>query len=295
MRDFITIEERCAASITPVATTSLSDLVYSIVDTLKLRRQPLVKLRQADGEMFWVASDDLASNSICLNAHERPERYEHAQVSTYGDAAQPPEWPLLVVDSAEPTSLLMNVGVAAQVDIDRAPPAPPTLLVVTGAAACGKSTLLSALAASMPERVVFPNVVATGALPWADAVDIVAESDFAAHVAAGRFAYHAAAPQPSGFQRAVATGSSNSDVRWGVMKEEITELTAGKRGVYVALEEHPAGAIAAKAAEEKAIVVRVALPDVDTLDQRLRASRKQYEEQQVRSAPMRFLYCARQL
>jgi hypothetical protein len=289
-RDFVTVEERHAATITPVASSSLTDLTYSIVDTLKLRRQPLVKLRQADGETFWVECDDLAANSWSLNMHEQPERFAHKAEAAYRDFAAPPEQPLLVVDSPEPVSLLVNLGVAAQLDIERGLPPPPTLLVVTGTAAAGKSALIARLAAAMPERLVFPNVVATGVLPWGDRLDIISESDFAAHAAHGRFVYHAAAdfgdcvPRHAGCEGAV--------LRWGVMRDEVASLAAGKKGAFAVVEEHPVGAAAAKAADAGCVVVRVTLPDVDTLDQRLRLSQKQYEEQQVRAAHCGRFRCA---
>ena len=288
VRDFITIEERCAAAITPVATTTLTDLTYAVVDTTKCRREPLVQLRQADGELFWVPAEELAANALCLNMHQQPERFAVSQKVAYRNFAEPPERPLLVVESAEPVSLLVDLGAAVQCDVDRAPPAPPTLLVVTGAAGAGKSALVAALAASMPERVVRPNVVATSALPWADAVDVIPAADFAEHVAKGAFMYHAETRAHAPEQ---GNGAPQSQLmQWGLMKEEFAEITAGTRDVFVVVEEHPAGAAAARAAAPGALLLAVTVPDLDTMDQRLRASRKEYEEQQARSR-FTFAFC----
>lgn len=314
VRDFVMIEEKRGATITPVATNTLTDLTYSVVDTVKCRREPLVQLRQADGEFFWVRGDDLAANSVCLNMHQQPERFAVSQRHAYRDFSQPPERPLLVVESEEPVELLVDLGVAAQCDIARAPPPPPVLLVVTGVAGAGKSELVRALEATIPERVVRPNVVATAPLPWAQThIDIIPETDFAAHVAKGAFVYHAetrahAAEQGSGAPEA-------QTLRWGLMRDEFDEVASGAKGAFVVVEEHPAGAAAARAATAsaaattaasaadagnvadngangevpaaaaaapKCLVVAVTLPGLDTQDQRLRASAKEYEEQQAR-------------
>jgi guanylate kinase len=266
VRDFVNIEER-HTSITPVLSESLSDLVYSVVDTLKHRRVPLVKLRQSDGETFWVENNNLASNCLCLNMHEQPDRFAHTHHIAYDSFTQTPPQPLLIVENPEPVSLLMSLGVAVKNDIHRSGSAPHRLLLVTGTAASGKTELIRRLAQSMPERIVSPMLVATAPLPWCHGTDLVAASEFAVHVAAGMFVYHAE--------------DAAAGVRWGLLKDEVKEVAAGTKGAFVVVEEHPLGVMAAKEAGVACLVVHVTLPDVDTLDQRLRLSAKSYEEQQV--------------
>ena len=262
---FITVEERCSDSVAPTAATSLAELTYTVVDTLKWRRRPLVRLRQADGEAFWVESDALARNALCLNMHEQPERFAHSAHASHARLDVPLAPPMLVVDSPEPVQLLLNLGAAPQHDVHRTGDAPPTLLFVTGVAAAGKSELISRLAAAMPERVVDAMRVSTRPLAWCSNVDVVTDSEFDEYVAADALVYR----------------TEHGGARWGVLRDEVDDVARGTKGAFVTLEEHPAAVAAARAAGLDCLAVHVTLPDTDTHDQRLRLSSKLYEEQQV--------------
>jgi hypothetical protein len=124
-------------------------------------------------------------------------------------------------------------------------------LLVSGCAGVGKSTIIAALRASMPERIVIPSITATARLPWltADVTDVVPEETFESFVKLGCFVYHV----------------ERRGVRWGLL----------------AVEEHPMGVEAARRFGLAALVAHVVVPNLDTMDQRLRMSSKQYEEQEV--------------
>jgi hypothetical protein len=271
--DFITIEDHCSSSlVSPVRTQDLLELTYSVVDTLKWRRLSLVKLRQADGEMFWVESDNLAANAMCLNMHEPTERYTYAQHMMHASLQEPQREPFLVVDSPEPVSLLIGLGVAPQHDVYRGGNAPPRLLLVTGVTAAGKTEILAFLEAWMPERLVKVMHIATAPLHWTTDVDIITDAEFDAYVQQGALLY--AVDHPCQF-------AGIKGVRWGLLKEVVDMATRGTKGVFVAIEEHPLGVAAMRAAGIDGLVVHVTLPGVDIHDQRLRLSSKQYGEQQV--------------
>lgn len=264
---FITVEERCGDTVAPVAATSLAELTYTVVETLKWRRTPLVRLRQADGEAFWVESDALARNALCFNMHEQPERFAHSASVPHASLDAPLAPPMLIVDSAEPVQLLVNLGAAPQHDVHRTGDAPPTLLFVTGVAAAGKSAMVERLAAAMPERIVDAMRVATQPLAWCSNVDVVTDAEFDEYVAAAAFVYSV----------------EHSGARWGILREEMQDVTNGTKGAFVAVEEHPVAVAAARAAGVECLAVHVTLPDTDTHDQRLRLSSKLYEEQEARS------------
>jgi hypothetical protein len=276
--DFITIEDRCSSSaMTPVRTHDLVELTYSVVDTLKWRRCSLVKLRQADGETFWVESDCLAGNALCLTMNTPPERFANAQHMAHMSLNEPQREPFLVVDSPEPASLLIGLGVAPQHDIHRGGNAPAKLLLVTGVAAAGKSAALAALNSWMPERLVKVVHIATAPLHWTSDVVIVTDAEFDAYVQQGAVLY-AVDHAMTGVN---CRSAGLEGVRWGLLKEVVETATRGTKGVFVAVEEHPLGVLAMRAAGIDGLVIHVTLPDVDTHDQRLRLSHKQYAEQQV--------------
>lgn len=278
---FISTEHRHAASIAPVPSRSLEDLTCAVVATMKLRRQPLVCLRLGDGDTFWVALADLAANALCMNTHTAPAAFAHSAVVAHLRPARPPPQPFLVVDTPEPAELLVGYAVGPVHGVWRKAPPPPRLLAVSGAAGVGKSALVSELRASVGSRLVFPSVTATAPRPWASAHAaeyVIADAVFASLVSRELLVYHAELPTAQGV------------VRWGVLKADLVEVAKGGPAVYAVVEEHPVGAAAVREAVPDALIMHVDVPDVDTMDQRLRMSRKQYEEQQVSH---RLLCCGR--
>lgn len=269
---FISTEHRRAADVSPVPSPTLEDLTYAVVETLKLRRQPLVRVRQGDGETFWVTLADLSSNVLCLNLHTAPTAFAHSASVTHLHPVRPPPQPFLVIDSPEPVQLLLGYAVGPAYGVWREAAPPPRLLAVSGAAGVGKSALVQELRASVGARLAFPDVTATAPRPWATTHStefIVADAIFQSLVDRELLVYHAELPSGEGV------------VRWGVLKADLVGVSKGSGAVYAVVEEHPAGAAAVRAAVPDALIVHVEVPDVDTMDQRLRMSRKQYEEQQV--------------
>lgn len=269
---FISTEHRHGGAVTPVESASLEDLTYAVIGTLKLRRQPLVRVRQGDGDTFWVPLADLAGNTACINMHRSPAAFAHSTTVTHLRPARPPPQGFLVIKSAEPAQLLVGYAVGPVHGVWRGASPPPRLLVVSGAAGAGKSALVNELTASMRPRLVHPAVTSTAPRPWASehATEfVVPEAAFDTLVERGLFVYRA--------EKLHGRGS----LRWGVLKADIADAAAGRQGVFAVVEEHPLGAAAARAAEPDCLVMHLDVPDTDTMDQRLRMSEKQYEEQEV--------------
>lgn len=274
--EFIAIEHR-HGGITPVPSTTLEDLSYAVTGTLKLRREPLVCVRQGDGDTFWVRLADLAANAVCMNINRAPDAFTHRAAITHLQPARPPPQGLLVVDAPEPTKLVVGYAIGPVYDVWRGALPPPRLLLVSGAAGAGKSALVQRLAESLGrDRLVFPAVTCTAARPWAaaDATEfVVSEAAFNTLEGRGLFAYCAEKPHRGGV------------LRWGVLTTDITDAAKGRPGAFAVVEEHPAGAVAARAAVPDCLIMHVDVPDADMMDQRLRMSSKQYEEQEVCALP----------
>lgn len=272
---FISTEHHHGGDVTPVESTTLEDLTYAVVDTLKLRRSPLVRVRQGDGDTFWVTLADLASNAVCMNMHRSPAAFAHRAAVEHLCPARPPPQGFLVVESAEPAQLLVGFAVGPMHGVWRGATPPPRLLIVSGAAGAGKSALVGELTASIGSVLVHPAVTATAPRPWASvraAEFVVSDASFDTLVERGLFAYRAEKPHGGGV------------LRWGVLRADIADAAKerGSDAVFEVVEEHPVGAAAARAAVPDCVVMHVEVPDVDTMDQRLRMSQKQYEEQEVR-------------
>lgn len=272
---FISTEHRHGGDVTAVDSTTLEDLTYAVVDTLKLRRSPLVRVRQGDGDTFWVTLADLAANAVCMNMHRTPAAFAHRAAVEHLRPTRPPPQGFLVVESAEPAQLLVGFAVGPVHDVWRGAAPPPRLLIVSGAAGAGKSALVGELTASVGSVLVHPAVTATAPRPWASARGaefVVSDESFDMLVERGLFAYRAEKPHSGGI------------LRWGVLRTDIADAAKdrGSEGVFEVVEEHPVGAAAARAAVPDCVVMHVEVPDADTMDQRLRMSPKQYEEQEVR-------------
>lgn len=280
---FISVENT-HANITPVPSRTLEDLVYSVVNTVKLRAEPILQLRQSDGETFWVPLAELASNTLCINQYRLPSSFPRTQTLCHINASMVPPQPVILVDSPEPTDLLISLGTAPHHDIEVLFPASPRLLLVSGVAGAGKSTLISALRNSMPERLLFPTITSTAPLSWVgphNKSDLVLLQEFEDLVQVGAFVYVCSLPEEPG-------------VKWGLLRQELVSTTGSlaatsSRGVvspvskafFAVVEEHPVGVLAARSAGVACLVLHVTIPTIDVMDQRLRMSGKCYEEHQV--------------
>lgn len=277
---FVQMEQR-HANIFPVQMHNLEDLVYSIVGTVKLRSQLLIQLQQSDGGTFWVSMEELVINSQCINQYYCPSSFAHTHSIFHLKDSDLPLQPAITVDSAEHTDLLISVAAAPRYCTEHLQSTAPRLLLVTGVAGAGKSTLISGLLKSMPERIYFPKIRSTGYLWWLgqhNQVDIICNDEFEVQMQAGTFLYVAWLPE-------------EPTTRWGLPHcELLPQLPApcqsGEESaceeMFAVVEEHPAGVQAARAAGSGCWVVHVTLPTIEVMDQRLRMSSKGYEEHQVR-------------
>ena len=259
--------------------------MISIVGTVKLRTEPLVLLRQSDGETFWLPLADLANNALCINSHHLPSLFTHADSRCHLFPSTVPVQPSVLVDSPEPTDLLIQISSAPRYNMQYCSLPSPQLLLITGVAGAGKSTLISALQLSMSERLVFPTITCTSPLAWVgqhNKSHVLSPEEFFEQEKAGAFVYVAALPSQKG-------------VRWGLLRQDVlsasaplpaTSLCGGpvlpsEKAFFAVVEEHPAGVLAAREAGVKCLVLHVTVPTIDIMDQRLRMSSKCYEEEQV--------------
>jgi guanylate kinase len=198
-----------------------------------------------------------------------------------------PSAPVILVDSTEPTDLLISLGAAPSYPIERCLPRSQQILLISGVAGAGKSTLISFLRKSMPERLVFPTVTSTAPLAWLGShneFEVVSSDEFEKLAQAEGFVYIAALPAQK----------YRGEMKWGLLRRELESASASitatmceaeesiaNTGIFAVVEEHPLGVIAAKAAGAPCVVLHVTLPNLDAMDQRLRMSGKRYEEHQV--------------
>ena len=240
-------------------------------------------LRQSDGNTFWVSLSDLANNASCINCHHLPDTFPHLNSLCHLSPCALPKQPMIFVESPEPTDLLIHLQTAPQHDMDHSPMQPPQLLLISGVAGAGKSSLITALRASMPEQLMFPTVMCTGALSWIGTHNtqiIISSESFAELQNSGSFVYSASL-------------SPESCVQWGVLKADVqyappgfpatqrTDKLTDCKPYYAVIEEHPFGVMAARSAGVACQVLHVSVQTVDVMDQRLRMSEKCYEEHQV--------------
>lgn len=87
------------------------------------QRQQLIQLQQVDGATFWVALPELAANAACLLlAHDTAEFAQQQHLRRL-DAATAPRQQLLVLNTAEPATILVSLNMAPQHMLQPKPPA----------------------------------------------------------------------------------------------------------------------------------------------------------------------------
>jgi hypothetical protein len=82
--------------------------------TCRYKRQQLVQLQQLDGKLFWCGLRELAANCSCLLLAHNPGAWPVVKAGKRLDTGSIQAQQLLLVDSPEPTRLLVSLGMGPQ-------------------------------------------------------------------------------------------------------------------------------------------------------------------------------------
>ncbi|KAK3280983.1 adenylate kinase [Cymbomonas tetramitiformis] len=249
--------------VTPV--NELTAMEYRVTESVKLKGQPLIKLRDllaVEEKVVWVELEAFMSVVLCFIVNYRPQRFEHPFTSKHLDMDRVPPVQLLWVDSPEPTKVLVSLLVAP-------PEGPPTdskrpALVLCGPSGVGKSTLIKQLMAKYPEKFGF-SVSHTTRKPREGEADGVAyhfttRADMEAQISDGQFLEHA-------------------DVHgnlYGTSKEAV-ELVQNQNKTCI-LDIDVQGAKTVKDSGINAVFVFISPPNLEMLEERLRGRATETEE-----------------
>ncbi|GFH10358.1 uncharacterized protein HaLaN_05658, partial [Haematococcus lacustris] len=145
-----------------VPSYQLEKLQYEVVDTIRYRRQQLLRLWQADGnKSFWVDCRELVGNAHCLLLERDYARFSVTRWLRRMDLTAVPRSALLWINSPEPCQaahmavlqVLVSLALGPQAPITQMPVMPHKLLVVSGPCGVGKSLLLSLLLRDHPHSL----------------------------------------------------------------------------------------------------------------------------------------------
>ncbi|GIL93290.1 hypothetical protein Vretimale_15687 [Volvox reticuliferus] len=143
--DYLTLEARLP-ELQIVPSTSLKELQYLVATTLRYRRRQLLQLQQDDGRLYWVdANEVLSSNAHCALLCQDPSVFATSHQLRRVDTNKLSRVALLYVDSPEPVKLLSSLFTGPQYALMEDPPTPRNVLVISGPAGVGKSTILRML------------------------------------------------------------------------------------------------------------------------------------------------------
>lgn len=145
--------ESSVSDIEVVPSHSLKELQYEVVDALRYKRAPLLRLKQEDGKMFWVDTRELCSNAHCLLLGRDPSTFEVMQVLRRLDLDTPARTALLYINSPEPSQVLMTLALGPQSALEDLPKVPRKVLAVCGPCGVGKTTAITMLLADNPDRL----------------------------------------------------------------------------------------------------------------------------------------------
>ncbi|GLC37755.1 Adenylate kinase [Pleodorina starrii] len=145
--DYLTLEARMP-ELQIVPSASLKELQYLVASTLRYRRQQLLQLQQDDGRVYWVdAKEVLGSNAHCALLCQDPSLFATCHQLRRVDTGKLSRVALLYVDSPEPVRLLSCLFTGPQYGLLEDPPHSRNVLVLSGPAGVGKSTVLRMLLA----------------------------------------------------------------------------------------------------------------------------------------------------
>ncbi|EFJ40819.1 adenylate kinase [Volvox carteri f. nagariensis] len=143
--DYLTLEARMP-ELQVIPSTSLKELQYLVAATLRYRRRQLLQLQQDDGRLYWVdATEVLGSNAYCALLCQDPSIFATSHQLRRVDTNKLSRVALLYVDSPEPVKLLSSLFTGPQYGLMEDPPTPRNVLVLSGPAGVGKSTVLRML------------------------------------------------------------------------------------------------------------------------------------------------------
>eukprot|EP00798_Chlamydomonas_sp_ICE-L_P023777 gene23777-9336_t len=150
--DFFEMESTIT-DIDVVESTSLKETQY--------QRRQLLRLQQDDRKTFWVDLKELSKNAHCLQIARNIAQFTESHKLRRADLKALSKQALFMVDSPEPSSILVSFSLGMQYPLDDNPTMGRNILLVSGPAASGKTTAIQTLLKDYPKKVVAVTAVST--------------------------------------------------------------------------------------------------------------------------------------